>query len=115
MKEGSGPSQPHCEALVLMLSWADEVDDLKTKDEVNRLGEVFEEKYNYKVVKRQIEKNGKQPQHQVAHFLTQFVYDNDREGALLIIYYAGHGIRGAPGELSLAGYVETPLFGDLLF
>jgi hypothetical protein len=106
MKEVGGPRQPHHKVVVLLISWAPELDELQTSDEVEKLGNVFASKFNYRVVKGRIEKNGKIPQHQVSKYLADFVYDHDSEGALLIIYYAGHGIKGDPGELTLAGQVE---------
>jgi hypothetical protein len=109
MKEVGGPSQPHRKALVLMISWAPELDELQTSDEVENLGKVLAEKFNYIVVRGRIEKNDKLPQHQVSKYLADFVYDHDGDGSLLIIYYAGHGIRGAPGELTLAGQVDWPV------
>src|SRR5579871_3644873 len=72
MKEGGGPWQPHRKAWVLTLSWAPELDELKTSGEVDRLAKVFIDKFNYSVVKGQIEseeKMGKLPQHQVAKYL----------------------------------------------
>lgn len=106
MKEVGGPWQPHRKASVILISWAPELDELKTSDEVERLEKVFTDKFNYKVVKVQIEsveKDDKLPQHQVVKYLANFVCDHDGESSLLIIYYAGHGIRGPPGELTLAG------------
>jgi hypothetical protein len=105
MKEVSGPRQPHHKAVVLLISWAPELDELQTSDEVDKLGNVFTGQFNYTVVKARIEKNDKIPQHQISKYLADFVYNHDCDGALLIIYYAGHGIKGDPGELTLAGQV----------
>jgi hypothetical protein len=107
MKEVGGPRQPHHKAVVLLISWALELDELQTSEEVEKLGKVFSTKFNYTVVKGRIEKNKKIPQHQVSKYLADFVYNHDDDGALLIIYYAGHGIKGDPGELTLAGQVEN--------
>lgn len=103
MREVGGSRQPHHKAVILLISWAPELDELQTSDEVEKLGKVFSEKFNYVVVKAQIEKNDKLPQHQISKHLADFVYDHDCDGALLIIYYAGHGIKGNPGQLTLAG------------
>jgi hypothetical protein len=46
--------KPHRQAAVLMLSWAEELDDLHTLDEVSELQNVFEELFNYEVMKRQL-------------------------------------------------------------
>src|SRR5271169_5465465 len=74
MKEVGGPSQPHRKALVLMISWAPELDELQTSDEVESLGKVFTDKFNYTVVKGRIENSDKLPQHQVFKHLADFVY-----------------------------------------
>ena len=37
-------------------------------------------------------------------FLSEWVYDEDGDNTLLIVYYAGHGVPGQdPGQLKLAG------------
>jgi hypothetical protein len=101
MKEASGPWQPHREAWVLMISWADELDDLKTRDEVTKLSSVFSERFNYGVVQARIENNDSLPQQQVQRDLANFVCEHDRPGHFLIVYYAGHGMKGPPGQLTL--------------
>jgi hypothetical protein len=105
--------QPHLDAHVLMLSWEEEWDDLNTDPEVKELANVFCEKFNYKVERKKIKKDGTRPQLQVMLALAQFVHDHDRPGALLIVYYAGHGIAGKPGQLQFQPYVVQLLFKDL--
>ncbi|RDW74874.1 hypothetical protein BP6252_06016 [Coleophoma cylindrospora] len=98
-----GAGLPHRNTAVLMISWADELDDLKTTKEVDDLATVFEDKFRYKVVKKRLEA-GKRPQIQVQQYLANFVYDHDSNNTLLIVYYAGHGVHpGKPGQLTLAG------------
>jgi len=47
---------------------------------------------------------GKLPQNQLNKFLADFVYDEDGEKTLLMIYYAGHGLpTPEPGGLRLTG------------
>jgi Caspase domain len=101
MKEGVGPSIRHHKATVLMISWAYPLDTLGTAAEVDALGVVFSEKFNYTVLKNQIEDNGKLAQIQASKFLADLVYHHDEENSLLIIYYAGHGEGGDPGKLTL--------------
>jgi hypothetical protein len=44
------------------------------------------------------------PQTQANKAVASFVYDNDREGALLIVYYAGHGSPAkVRGDLRMSG------------
>jgi hypothetical protein len=45
---------------------------------------------------------------QINKHLADFVYDEDEEDTLLIIYYAGHGTPDSvTGRLLLAGYVTN--------
>lgn len=79
----------HDKTHVLLLSWEAACDDLKTEDEVNELASVFKDIYKFEV-KRGILKE-QRPQKQVNFHLAGFVNEHDKEHALLIIYYAGHG------------------------
>jgi hypothetical protein len=40
---------------------------------------------------------------EISKYLIEFVSEYDSESALLIVYYAGHGIPGEIGELHFAG------------
>ncbi len=68
-----------------------------------RLERVFQDKYNFNVYHKQI--NNKKPAQVQAHkYLADFVYEEDGERTLLIVYYAGHGFAGdKAGTLNLAG------------
>lgn len=96
--------KPHREVAVLMISWAEELDDLHTKGEVQQLEGVFKNLFHYEVVPREIKK-GKRPCIQLAVHLAEFVLQFDSPTTLLIVYYAGHGFARKPGILQLAGYV----------
>ncbi|KAI9711845.1 MAG: hypothetical protein M1820_001990 [Bogoriella megaspora] len=96
---------------VLMLSWDDTCDDLKTQNEVDELKSVFEDEYNYNV---RVEKlnHEERAQIQMNVYLSTFVRDAEKRkgNTLLIIYYAGHGWSDASvdagphqRELLLAG------------
>jgi hypothetical protein len=102
MKDFGIAAKPHRDTVVLMISWAEELDDLHTTEEVNELEAVFTEYFHYKVIKRQLTAS-KRPAIQVSKHLVDFIDTYDGESTLLIVYYAGHGIPGKPGELSLAG------------
>ena len=70
---------------------------------MDRLQKVFQDKYNFKVYRRQIN-DKKKPQVQAHKYLSDFVYEEDGERTLLIVYYAGHGFAGEKaGTLNLAG------------
>jgi hypothetical protein len=94
--------KPHRKTAVLMVSWAAELDDLNTAQEVNDLESVFKEDFHYTVVKEQLA-GEKPPGQQFSKFLTDFLWNYDSESTLLIIYYAGHGTPGKKGELHFTG------------
>jgi hypothetical protein len=105
MKGFGVTGKPHQDTSVLTISWAKEFDDLHTEAEVNELETVFKELYNYRVIKRQLSELGAgPPSQQLSRYLLEFVDACSSNSTLLIIYYAGHGIPGKPGELHLAGY-----------
>ncbi len=74
---------------------------------VQRLKTVFEDIYNYNVESAQIDCGlSALPQAQANLAVANFVHRNDRDDALFIVYYAGHGSPGKErGYLNMAGYV----------
>jgi hypothetical protein len=94
--------KPHRDVAVLMISWAEELDDLETKQEVQQLEGVFRDLFHYEVIPREIKK-GKRPCLQLTMHLADFVHRFDSPTTLLIVYYAGHGFARSPGILQLAG------------
>lgn len=72
---------------------------------MNRLATVFEESYNFSVYKKHLHAyKGKSAKHQMNAHLAQFVLEEDGEDTLLIIYYAGHGVKDKEtGLLRLVG------------
>ena len=81
------------------------MDDLHTGGEVDDLEAVFKDLFRYTVVKKQLVAGKHDPQLQVSKILIDFVMDFDDESTLLIVYYAGHGMRGKKDKegLVLAG------------
>jgi hypothetical protein len=92
---------------VLLVKWADELDDLKTKDEVCvvataetpvannskaiELEALFRDRFHYQT--KTVELNvRKKPQHQLNSHVSDFVRDYDGPHSLLIVYYTGHGV-----------------------
>jgi hypothetical protein len=105
MKDFGVTGKPHRDTAVLMISWAEEFDDLHTKTEVDELENVFTGLFHYTVRKQQLsELGGKQPTLQILKCLLEFVYEFDSDSTMLIVYYAGHGIPRKPSKLHLAGY-----------
>ena len=54
----------------------------------------------------------KSPQVLLQKYLADFVYKEDEEDSLLIVYYAGHGNPGSDGELVLTGYDHSHSMAD---
>ena len=102
----------HDRTSVLLLSWDPLHDDLKVGKEVGRLKAVFEDIYGFKVCHKFFDmQEQKKTQHQASMYLSNFVYEEDVERGLLIIYYAGHGYSDAEtqsGDMKLIGR-RTPV------
>ncbi|KAF2470784.1 uncharacterized protein BDR25DRAFT_303768 [Lindgomyces ingoldianus] len=79
----------HDRVCVLLLSWREELDDLKVKPEVDQLQAVFTDLYGFKVTREVLD--NELPKHQLNCYLSTFMYKNDGKDTLLIVYYAGHG------------------------
>ncbi len=110
---------PHKKAAVLMISWAEGLDELDTGPEVKELADTFRDLFHYDVVEVELTAS-KLPQSQLMTHLAKFIEDFDTESTLLIIYYAGmsfeavfikrllifnyvgHGVAPQPGELFFA-------------
>ncbi|KAF2444099.1 hypothetical protein P171DRAFT_361137 [Karstenula rhodostoma CBS 690.94] len=75
---------------VLLIRWADELDDLRTSPEA-KLESVFRERYNFHTEMVQLNVDTK-PQLQMTRHLSTFVEQYDSPDSLLIIYYSGHGV-----------------------
>jgi len=89
---------------VLLISWDEESDDLDTKDEVARLRDVFTKTFRFQVTPALIKKDPEHAAHlQVVRHVNNFLWNEDRANTLLIVYYAGHGVSGSPGILTLTG------------
>ena len=90
---------------VLMLSWEDQYDDLKVQGELDELGAVFRDTYNFKVTHEQLtRREKKRTQTQINKIVADWVYLHDGTKTLLIVYFAGHGRRGSKdGDLEITG------------
>ena len=93
---------------VLLLSWAQNSNDMKTSEEVNRLKSVFEKRFKYQTTMESLDNNIKQKlQVQLWTKVANFVNENDGPNTLLIVYYAGHGRPGKfYGDLEIFGLAK---------
>ncbi|OCK80678.1 hypothetical protein K432DRAFT_297177 [Lepidopterella palustris CBS 459.81] len=92
---------------VLMIKWSDELDELKTRAEVEELEALFQNSFNYntKVVELNV---SKKPQHQLNTHLNVFVEEHDGPDNLMIVYYTGHGkYRDKEKYLELTATTDT--------
>lgn len=75
--------------------------------QIEDLKDVFENTYHFTVRQKQLEtgRDGKaDPSAQLNHHLAQFIYEEDKDDSLLIVYYAGHGVRNVKqNDLELLG------------
>ncbi|KAL6707394.1 hypothetical protein ACN47E_004173 [Coniothyrium glycines] len=75
---------------VLLIKWADELDQLKTAKETEELSTLFSERFHYQT--KTVELNVRQkPQHQLNVHVGEFIREHDSPQTLLIVYYTGHG------------------------
>ncbi|KAH7401361.1 hypothetical protein BKA66DRAFT_386649, partial [Pyrenochaeta sp. MPI-SDFR-AT-0127] len=76
---------------VLLIKWADDLDELKTGKETYELEALFRDRFHYHT--KTIELNiDKKPQHQLNSHVSDFIRDYDGRRNLLVLYYTGHGI-----------------------
>lgn len=92
----------------LLISWAEECDDLNTGPEVADLANVLENKMHFKVTRALLVNDVDHlAQIQVAKHIINFIYNEDGARTLLLFYYAGHGspksMRGGAPGLALSG------------
>jgi hypothetical protein len=66
----------------------------RNKDSLSRqvkdLGDLFESDYNFEVIRHVIDSTS-MPEAALNYYLASFVHEYNKEGTLLIVYYAGHG------------------------
>ncbi|KAL9119123.1 MAG: hypothetical protein Q9187_004319 [Circinaria calcarea] len=98
-------SSSYTDVAVLLISWEKDHDDLDVKEEVNQLEGLFINTFNYQCSKvfLTVDK-GKSAQVQINYEVARFALEHDSPNALLIFYYAGHGLRGnTRGDLQFHG------------
>ncbi|OJD35112.1 homeobox domain containing protein [Diplodia corticola] len=89
----------YAQVAVLIVKWAEHLDELRTAEEVEKLTEVFRDDFHYVTVTVSLDDNSS-PQHQLVHEITGFLKHFDDPNNLLIIYYTGHaGFDEDTGEL----------------
>ncbi|KAF2263479.1 hypothetical protein CC78DRAFT_270147 [Lojkania enalia] len=92
---------------VLLIKWADELDELKTRAEAEELNDVFRHQYRFhtEIVELNV---ASKPQHQISRHITTFIQMHDGPNNLMIVYYTGHGeYKDDQKYLELAGYLDS--------
>ena len=105
--DGANKKQPHYSMVkVLLLTFA--FTDLNLESETRQVEAAFQ-RLGYEVYNREIGMSNSLKSLQTA--LEDFLHGQDNKGALLIIYYHGHGGRGKDKKtLDLMRYAPTTLF-----
>lgn len=98
----------------LFICWAENSNDLATKEEVNRLKSVLENRFNYHVQVQLLDHHmDNRLQVRINRIVADFVDEHDGPNTLLIVYYAGHGRPGSYyGSLELFGSAANYLFSS---
>ncbi|KAF2001669.1 hypothetical protein P154DRAFT_403416, partial [Amniculicola lignicola CBS 123094] len=90
---------------VLIVKWADELDELNTGPEAAELAALFCNVFHYQIETVELNVSSK-PQLQLHSYLTRFVEKHDGRNNLIIVYYTGHGFYREdqkPPYLELSG------------
>ncbi|KAL5121024.1 hypothetical protein ACEQ8H_000873 [Pleosporales sp. CAS-2024a] len=91
MKKHMDQPDGYAKVAVLLIKWADDLDELKTRKETLELEALFRDRFHYDT--RLIELNvAKSAQLQLDKHVGDFLYDFDGPHNLLIVYYTGHGL-----------------------
>ena len=89
----------------LLLCWDQDLDDMATIDEIDRLKAVFEDNFGYSATTARISLTKGNFQVPINIQVAVFVDDHDGQNHLLIVYHAGHGRTGTNcGHLELGGF-----------
>ncbi|MCJ1428267.1 hypothetical protein MMC29_006176 [Sticta canariensis] len=100
----------HAQVCVLLISW-EEVDEEWGEDEAEALAHIFENLYQYRIYRKRLTTQ-LSAQIQLTKFLADLIFEEDSEGTLLIIYYAGNGTPDTDGRLLLAGSSKSRSRGE---
>ncbi|KAF2630172.1 hypothetical protein BU25DRAFT_408756 [Macroventuria anomochaeta] len=76
---------------VLIVKWADELDELKTRTEALELETLFRDRFHYHTETVELNVKGK-AQLQLNSRISSFAAEHNGPNNLLIIYYTGHGV-----------------------
>ncbi|KAL9071887.1 MAG: hypothetical protein Q9157_005313 [Trypethelium eluteriae] len=99
-REGSG-NTAYRKVAVLLIKWAEDLDQLNCSDEVRSLDELFRKSFRYhtKIVQLHDEYNVNLQLHSA---FVEFLKEHDGPNNLIIVYYTGHGSQNVrTGQLVL--------------
>ncbi|KAF1977067.1 hypothetical protein BU23DRAFT_319257 [Bimuria novae-zelandiae CBS 107.79] len=100
-------SDTYSKVAVLIVKWADDLDDLKTRAEAEELDAVFRELFKFTTETVELNVASK-PQLQINRHMSAFVDKHDGPHNLLIVYYTGHGVyREDKKYLELTAKLDT--------
>jgi hypothetical protein len=102
----NGSAVPYEKVNVLMLSWKDVDDPTERKEFQSQLRSLSEEFKAYRFDVEEYEIESDVPYRKLSRRLDEFLH-HDQEGALLIIYYGGHGLNNRDSHCIWLRLVET--------
>lgn len=106
---------PYSHVAVLLIKWADDLEEVKTRDQVETLESQFRERFHYetKIVELDTARLV-QPNIQLSEHLSSFVRVHDGLNNLLIVYYSGFGVLRTDSDFLELSATSRPLDKDVL-
>jgi hypothetical protein len=101
---------------VLFIKWAEEQEEVKTTDQVEKLDALFRERFQYDTTIVELDTSRDiPPSPQLFEHLSSFVRTYDGSDNLLIVYYSGFGVlRGGHDKFLELSPMSKPLEKDVL-
>ncbi|UPX14577.1 uncharacterized protein EKO05_0005055 [Ascochyta rabiei] len=106
-------SENYSHVAVLLVKWAEELDELKTRSELEELAAVFREQFHFHTETVELNVASK-PQLQLHRRISTFAAENDGPNSLMIVYYTGNGVyRELENYLQLFASIVPVMGGGL--
>ncbi|KAF3005027.1 hypothetical protein E8E13_009027 [Curvularia kusanoi] len=99
---------------VLIIKWADELDELKTKAEALELETLFRDRFHYHTETVELNVKGK-AQLQLNSRVSSFAAEHNGPNNLLIVYYTGHGVYREDRKFLQLAACANPAVGKGLY
>lgn len=91
----------HLRTAIILIKWAQRLDDLNLSGEIEELSNVWRNEYGYPI--ELLELDDQEPQKQIVDTLAKFTKKASEDNIrTVVVYYGGHGGAGPLGQLILA-------------